>query len=297
MLRAMITPEFSAYVAPARLYPQIWRLILGLLLILFIYAGFLALVMAGIMAYATPMGFFGWMLDLRDGTKPVPTLVMLFTFVGFGLGAIITAPACHYRSPGTLFGPFGETLRGFVLTVVISLIFFSLLVTALIFFDRPADNLPFQEWLKYLPYALPLLLIQTASEEMVFRAYLPQQLAARFASRFVWMLLPALLFASLHWNPKLGVDAWLVVGATFVFALISTDLVVNTGSLGASMGLHFVNNIFALLVVSMDQTITGLSLFVTPMPDPGSWDFSVAMIVDLVALLILWRILRFALSR
>jgi len=62
------------------------------------------------------------------------------------------------------------------------------------------------------------------------------------------------------------------------------------------MGLHFVNNLFALLVISMDETITGLSLFTVPLP-AGTAQWAVSTAVNLAILLVLWRVLRYALTR
>lgn len=293
----MRTPEFNAYVAPARLYPQLWRLVLGVFLILFIYLGFLSLVMGGILAYAKPPGFLVWMRDFQQPAKPLPAMVMLFTFVGLALGPIIAAPACQYRSPATLFGPWSETWRSFAITVVVSALFLGPFIAASLWFSPATPNLPFAQWLGYLPVVIPLLLIQTGAEELVFRAYLPQQLAARFRSRLIWMGLPAVLFAAGHWNPALGQSSWLLIGSTLVFALIATDLVERTGSIGAAIGLHFVNNSFAILLVSTQGTITGLSLFTSPMPPPGSGEMALMLGLDVVALLVLWRILRAVLDR
>ena len=93
----MRSPEFNAYIAPARLYPQIWRLMLGIVLILFIYLGFVGLVFWAGFAYATPFGFLSWANGVMTVQGAVPTLIMLFTFIGMALGPIIAAPACHMR--------------------------------------------------------------------------------------------------------------------------------------------------------------------------------------------------------
>ena len=260
----MRTPEFNAYIGPARLYPQIWRLLLGILLILFVYSGFIALVFWAGFAYATPYGFLSWANGVMTTQGPVPTLIMLFTFTGMALGAIIAAPACHMRGPGTLFGPFTTTLRGFLTAAGIVLLIYAIYSAATYTLEPPLVNMPLTEWLRYLPYALPLILIQTSAEELIFRGYLQQQLAARFNSRLVWMGLPSVLFAALHWDPTMGNNAWLIIIVVFVMALIAADLTEKTGSLGAAMGLHFANNVFALLFVSLQDTITGLALYVTP---------------------------------
>lgn len=293
----MQTPEFNAYIGPARLYPQIWRLMLGIVLILFIYAGFIGLVFWAGFAYATPFGFLSWANGVLTAQGPVATLVMLFTFTGMALGAIIAAPACHMRGPGTLFGPFGTTMRGFFTTVGIVFLIYAAFSAVTFGIDPPRINMELDNWLGWLPYALPLLLIQTSAEELIFRGYLQQQLAARFKLRLIWMVLPSMLFASLHWDPSIGHNAWLIIAVTFVMAMVAADLTEKTGSLGAAMGLHFVNNIFAMLVVSMDDSITGLALFVSPLDMTNTAEFSVIIGIDLILLLVVWRILRIALDR
>ncbi|WP_428547812.1 lysostaphin resistance A-like protein [Profundibacter sp.] len=293
----MRTPEFNAYIAPARLYPQIWRLVLGILLILFVYFGFIALVLwAGVIANF-PMGSLRWANAVLTVQGAVPTLIMLFTFTGMALGPIIAAPACHMRGPGTLFGPLDVTLRGFVTATITVLLIMAAYSAVTLWFQPVQPNLPMEEWLRYLPYAIPLILIQTSAEELIFRGYLQQQLAARFKSPLVWMILPAALFAALHWDPEMGSNKWLVVGVTFAMALIASDLVQRTGSLGAAIGLHFANNIFALLFVSVQNTITGLALYVTPFDKADTAELPLALGMDLLLLLVIWRILRIALDR
>jgi membrane protease YdiL (CAAX protease family) len=111
------------------------------------------------------------------------------------------------------------------------------------------------------------------------------------------MVLPSALFASLHWDPEMGSIKWLVVGVTFIIALIAADLTEKTGSLGAAIGLHFANNIFALLFISMQDTITGLALYVMPFDRADTSELPLALAIDLLLLLVIWRILRIALDR
>lgn len=293
----MRTPEFSAYIAPARLYPQIWRLILGILLILFVYLGFVGLVFWAGFAYATPFDFLSWANGVITVQGAVPTLIMLFTFIGMALGPIIAAPACHMRGPGTLFGPFSDTTRGFLTAAGIVMVIFAAYSAVTFLLEPPLPNMPLNDWLWILPYAVPLVLIQTSAEELIFRGYLQQQLAARFKSRFAWMILPSALFAGLHWDPAMGNNAWLVIAVTFGMALIAADLTEKTGSLGAAMGLHFANNLFALLFISVQDTINGLSLFVTPFTKADTAELPLVLGIDLILLLVIWRLLRIALDR
>ncbi len=293
----MRTPEFAAMIGPARLYPQLWRLLLGILLILFIYIGFFALMLVVLYPLVGPIEYFGWLLKLQNPTEPGPTLFLLISFIGMFLAPVIAVAACHFRGPGTLFGPRGETLRGFFLALAVLFPVYGALGAANWVMSPPDPNLPLDSWLRYLPAAVLLVLIQVTAEELIFRGYLPQQLAARFAARWVWMGVPAVIFAMLHYNPQAGGNAWLIVGATLAFALIATDLTEQTGSLGAAIGLHFTNNLFALLFVGVKGTITGLSLYITPfdVSDGGPLGFGLA--IDLIMLLIIWRLLRFVLVR
>ena len=55
-----------------------------------------------------------------------------------------------------------------------------------------------EEWLLALGPVATVIFLQASSEELVFRGYLPQQLAARFGNPAVWGFLPSILFGALH---------------------------------------------------------------------------------------------------
>ena len=88
-----------------------------------------------------------------------------------------------------------------------------------------------------------------------------QQLAARFSSPIIWMVLPSAFFAGLHYQPEImGDNTWLVMGAVFVFALLAADLTAVTGNIGAAWAMHFVNNALAILLVATEGPLSGLAL-------------------------------------
>lgn len=292
----MRSPEFEAMVRPARLYPELWRLLLGVLVIVFCYFGGVALMLVGVFAAVGPLEFFGWIQGLAMPDQPAQTLVLLGTFSGLLVGAFLAA-LVHFRGPGTLFGPRDETLRGFVLTVLVSVPFYAALMGAGAWLEPAVPNLEWQTWLRFLPAALALLLVQISAEELIFRGYLQQQLAARFAARWIWMGLPSLLFCALHWNPAAGPSAWLILLTTFVFALVLADLTERTGSLGAALGLHFVNNVAGLLVISISGTITGLARWVTPFGLEEGARLVPSLGFNIVFILVLWRVLVRVLDR
>lgn len=290
-------PEFEAMIGPAKLYPELWRLILGLLIVGFCYAGGAALLSVALFLAVGPLEYFGWLQRVSLPQDPVPALMLLATFAGMLLGPILAAGACHFRGPGTLFGPWGEFRRGFGTVLAVTLPIYAALLALGMAFEAPVENLPWDVWLRWLPYALPLIFLQITAEEVLFRGYLQQQLAARFRARWVWMLVPSALFASLHWNPAAGNAAWLVIGTTFLFALIVADLTARTGSLGAAIGLHFANNAYGILVISMQGSLTGLAKWVTPfeLGESGPVIFSLGL--NVVMLVLLWRLLVWVLDR
>ena len=106
------------------------------------------------------------------------------------------------------------------------------------------------------------------------------------------MGLPALGFTLMHWNPEAGGNLWAILFVIFCFALIAADLTERSGNLGAALGVHFVNNIAALLVVSVDGSITGLALYVTPFGIDDTSALPMGLGVDLLLLFVVWRLLR-----
>jgi uncharacterized protein len=293
----MRSPEFEAMIAPARHYPALWRVICGLLLIVFVYLGVVGLIAGGALAVMGNLfRFLGWMQGLSEPTDPVTVLVLLLTFLGMFLGPLLAAAAFHFRGPGSLFGPASETLRGFVVTLAAAAPLYVVILVATSVYDPAVPNLAVGEWLKWLPLALPLLMLQVTSEELLFRGYLQTQLAARFQQRFWWMFLPSALFALLHWNPDAGPSLGLVLVAPFAFGLIAADLTEKTGSLGAAIGLHFINNFFGLLIISIPGTITGLALWVTPFGLEDHGVIAVSLALNVVFLVVVWHAVLWALD-
>lgn len=288
----MRAPEFAAYIHPARQYPELWRILLGILLTLFIYLACFALMLVVLYPIIGPLEYFGWLLGLQSMDQAPQTLFLLLSFAGLFLGTILAAAALHGRGPGTLFGPGKETLRAFCLTLMALVPLYAVMLAVSWQFSPAVPNLPLDAWLRYLPWALLLLLVQITAEELLFRGYLQQQLAVRFQARWIWMGMPALGFTLMHWNPEAGGNLWAILFVIFCFALIAADLTERSGNLGAALGVHFVNNIAALLVVSVDGSITGLALYVTPFGIDDTSALPMGLGVDLLLLFVVWRLLR-----
>lgn len=286
----------DSLVAAARPSRALWRVVLGSVLVMAIYLGLiyacLALasqVMAPEAALSAFQGIFESTVTTRD------SLLLLYSF-----GFLIVATAAvtrqlHHRSVISLIGPLPRAARDFLLTVRALALLYAVLWFAMPGGDELLRNLDLRRWLMLLPLALPAILVQTLAEEMLFRGYLQQQLAARFASPLVWMGLPALVFAWGHYAPDaagdnaMGMALW-AAG----FGLLAADLTARTGSLGAATGLHFANNALAILIASMPGPVSGLSLYLYPY-DMGAPDLGPQLAVEMAVLGVSWLAARVAL--
>jgi len=280
-----LNPRFDAFVAPARRYPQLWRLIAGIVVGIVFYLGFVL----GLILLATRAGLDPARALSGDGS-PLESSLLLFSFAGMSGGVLLAARLFHKRGWASLVGPdLVEAWRYFRLS---STIVFAIMIgwTALGIWDSPpTPNLPFGIWLVWLPSSLILVLLQTGSEELVFRGYLQQQLAARFRSRWIWWLVPSALFGLAHLDREvMGPNAWLVVADTFLIGLVAADLTARTGNLGAAIGLHFTNNAMVLLFVAMQGNLSGLSLNVTTFSLADTAMVRQMLLIDLGVIVLLY---------
>ena len=290
----MRAPEFEASLVEARAYPELWRLALGIGLTLLLWLGTTALILAAaaaiVGAQTGPFGVMPWLTGLATPDTPGKVFALLATFFGLFVGALTATAALHGRGPATLLGPWPEWRRGFLTALAVMAPIYAGLVALSVVVDPPVPNLALGRWLMLLPLTLALILLQTSAEELFFRGYLQQQLAVRFRARWVWMGLPTLAFALLHWSPTSGANAPLVLLSALTFGLVAADLTERTGSLGAAMGLHFGNNLVGIAVVSIGDTITGLSLYTTARPIDETGTQSLALAFSILVLLAVWAI-------
>jgi len=290
------TMPFDTFVSPARGRPQIWRLVLGLVICVLAMVLWLAALFGLLVLFIGQQEALGLLQGMAEPTTPRATLLLLATFVGMALGPVVAVRLLHRRRAGSLIGRRGRTVRHFLVALGTTGAIYGLtLAVWTVQFDGE-PNLPPDLWLTLLPLALLGVLVQTGAEELLFRGYLLQQLAARFASPLIYMLVPSLLFGMLHFDPAtMGANAWAVVGSTAFFGLIAADLTVVTGTIGAAWGLHFANNVVALLLISTKGTITGLALFLTPYAADEVTITGPLLMADLALVSLVWGVLRFAL--
>lgn len=260
------TAKFEAYTACAGPYCQLWRLGLGVLIIVLTYAGGGALVgWAAIkIAESIQLGAgYALVFELSTNSSKRAVLIALFSAVLMLPGLWIALRYVHHRSLRSVIAPTGKVhWKNYTRAMLFIGIYAGLTSLPVLLNAEFTQQLTLRQWLPWLAPALLLIFLQTATEELVFRGYLMQQLAARFRSRWVWWLLPALLFGALHYNPLFyGENAWLVIGAAILSGLIFGDITARTGDLSISLGMHFANNLTVILLLGVPGQLSSISLF------------------------------------
>jgi membrane protease YdiL (CAAX protease family) len=235
-----------------------------------------------------------WMARLAVASTPATALALLATFLPLIAGLGLTVRVVHRRGFRSVLGarPLRDALRAATVTFLV----FSPLILAAMAMGATQPNLPPALWLALLPLACVGIAVQTLAEEALFRGYLMQQLAARFASPWVWVPLPALAFAGLHFDPgSMGAAASVVVVMAALFGLLAADLTARSGGIGLAWGLHFANNAVGLVFLATQGGITGLALRVTDHHQNDMASQPALALAGAVPMVLAWAILRWRL--
>ncbi len=287
----------DAFIAPARANSQLWRLAVGLLLISAVTVGWAVLLFMTLYLTAGVDGGPEWINRLSTADTPTSALLVLTMLWGLALGATLTVALVHRRKPRTLLGSRRFLKRHFVIAAAICL---GIALISLFIPIGPdlEPGLDSSIWLTFLPLALLVILGQTGAEELLFRGYLQQQLAARFRSPILWMVFPSLAFGLLHYDPTVEpVVTALIIIATTLFGLFAADLTARTGSIGAAWGFHFANNVVAILFISTGDSLSGLSLYQMPLGTADTSMHVTLLLLGMTGTALIWAVTRFALAR
>ncbi|MCV6825872.1 MULTISPECIES: CPBP family intramembrane glutamic endopeptidase [Halocynthiibacter] len=290
----------NGFIAPAKPTSELWRTVVG-----FVAAYGLAIFLSSLIAPSIE----GPVICERGNEtfecySTAQTLTILYAFGFIAIGVVIATRFIHGRAPLTLLGDLTQLRRDF--WIATKALLWLTIALAVIPSGPPVEdatarfvpNVPFSLWLLLLPVSLCAVLVQTSAEEILFRGYLTQQLAARLSSPMVWMGLPAIVFAVGHYSPSIhGESAWMVALWAGVFALVATDLTARTGNLGAAMAFHFINNVKGILLVSLPNETGGLSLF-TILAEPTEIEMTgIQLAIELGFLGVSWLAIRVGLRR
>lgn len=253
----------ARFIAPARAACDPRLLLIGILVIeaMFLASAHLMEPFLALIPLAPPE-------DVASGSTPRGLLIQLSSFAILGLAVVMVSRRLHGRGFNSLIGPPDQAWRqllrvSLILGALVLLIEFVPPDTEVL---QQAAMRPLLQWLAILPLAIGALLIQTGAEELFYRGYIQQQLAARFQQTWVWMGLPSLLFALAHYSPTgPQTEAAQYVIWSFLFGMAAADLTARSGTLGPAIAFHLVNNALAFLLYGDAGGVdSGLSLFLFP---------------------------------
>lgn len=260
----MTHARYQPMIDDAARRPALWRVILGVFTSFAVFALWVMLLL-WLRAHLDGAEFIDTAADtLALGNRtPQAAVLYLLAVAGLGLGACIAARIWQDRSPRSLIGPGPRTLRHLAASAGTALTVLALLsALTLPFSDPVSPNMPPALWLAWLPLGLTALILQTGGEEILFRGYLQSQLAARFQSELIPMLVPSVLFGLAHYVPgfpPLAALTYILIAT--LFGILAADLTQRTGSIGAAWGFHLANNALAVLLIAPTGSISGLALW------------------------------------
>ncbi len=287
----------QGYIQPAKAKSELWRVVVTLIVFAGLYIAFTVGIMGFGMVFATAEELSAITAGPNFNT-PYLMVIIMTSFLGMTGGLVLATLIVHRRGLKSLLGVRANFFKGFAMAALCVWALFGVSVSFSAMPDNVVENLPYDQWLRWLPLALVFLLIQVSAEEFVFRGYIQQQLAAKFSSPWVWMVIPSLIFGSLHYNPaELGSNAWLAVVQTIFIALLMADLTMRTGNLGAAIGLHFANNVIGVLYTSLGESLSGFSRYVLPLSPEQSAELRPLLMTEVASTGVILVIYFFVVTR
>lgn len=280
----------------ARMRPQMWRLILGLLVVILVGS----LLFSGAFSILDSLFPGPWLSGLQDGSNPAAMLALLGGFGFVTAGVLVAARLLQKRSLISITGAPRVLIQQFsrVSLYLLALGAALLLLPPYQMGAPMVPNLPVLTWLALLPLSVLALLVQTSAEEILFRGYIQQGLAARFRHPLVWLVLPSVLFALGHYLPaEAGDNAVLITVWAGIFGLLMADLTARAGTIGPAVAVHFFNNFTALILFSSPSSLNGLALYLLPYEMSDVQALRPWMAVDFAMMVIGWLVARLAIRR
>ncbi len=270
------------------------RLILGTLIVVIAWTGAtLITVSAGAYLHALQLADAGEAVNSNVMASfmgsPAGILTALLSFAGIWLGVWIVMRWIHRERIGPLFGNSRRISRDAFIKGFVAVAITSLVSEVLLYLLRPEisrGSISIGSWLLFLVPIVILTFVQTSSEELLFRGYLPRGLAKLFRSPIIWGAIPLIMFTSLHWSPTTS-PAMNFAGLSAIgaFAIVLMILVYATGNLGAAFGAHLGNNLFGFLLISHQESYNAFALFTAaPLEGPG-WGSTDALLITAIGII------------
>ncbi len=189
-----------------------------------------------------------------SGMDPFLTfyLPVSFSFISLAAALAVSARFIHSRPALTLITPrkqldWGRISLGFW----IFLAFNAVSNAASFILDPSAFSITLNpaRLLLFAPIYAALTVVQTTSEEMLFRGYLLQGIGSAFRSPLAGAIFSSLVFMAVHaGNPETANGLWLALAYYFSVGLWLCLVTLRSGSSEIAIGAHAANNLFILFL-------------------------------------------------
>jgi uncharacterized protein len=267
---------FERWLDAARPKAKLWRLVVGVVIAVAIWIAWTLAVMFGYAIWVATGGHAtsaqAAIDELVNGASPAAVMTLLVSFLGLWFGVWAAVRLMHGQAFWAIVSP-EKTIRwrDFVIGLAIIAGYFALNLLFSMAAGLPMGERSDVSLLEWAAMAAPicvLVFFQASGEELLFRGYVTQQLAARFRNPLIWGLLPSLAFGAIHYsNGSFAEYSTYYMLATTLFALAATVSVWRTGSLSMAMGMHTANNIGSFLFVGMDDSMNATQLWLWRVED------------------------------
>lgn len=174
-------------------------------------------------------------------------------------GLYISLKHIHKRKFKTLITPyskvsFGRICYGF------SIYFFLILISTVIeYFIHPKDfsfTLDYSLLFKSLSIILVFTLIQTTTEELLFRGYVIQLLGLFLKSNILLAVISGIIFAVPHFlNPEMANGFFIMALNYFAYGFLLAIVTFKSNTLEIAIGVHAANNLFCALIVNYENSV------------------------------------------
>ena len=207
---------------------------------------------------AVPFTLLG--LTVLKGSAAGKTLGVVSTFF---VAAIAVPLVTRYllKRPWWSFGFPEGRINWRALGIALAVGLFVSLASTLIFGAAGLLRIHFQtldmgQWLLLLVVAGTGLLVQTGTEEFMYRGYLTQFVRRYTANPIAFIGVPAMIFAAMHIaNIAAFGGHWYALLPYLVSALLYAWFAYRTGALWMAIGLHWANNLGNSVLVGTDMDV------------------------------------------
>ncbi len=157
--------------------------------------------------------------------------------------------------------------------------------------DNFVFNFSIEKFIPLVIISIVLIPFQTTLEEVIFRGYLAQGVAAWTRNRLLVVLIPAFLFGLMHvFNPEIKeYGFWLTMPQYIIFGLVFGLITILDDGIEVAMGAHAANNIFLSVFVTFKASaLQTPALFVQKELDPVK-DLISLIVISFLFVFILYR--------